>query len=115
MASRGVAVKPTAVSEEMARLRVQVEELRRDTRERDQEIEQLERTLFTQEFHVIDGYVVAVWPDDDGTFMATCPKLGATAQEDSKEEALRIVGEAMDVAREGMAYFGDLLPPRDFE
>jgi predicted RNase H-like HicB family nuclease len=106
MATRGVAVKPATEDAELARLRAENAEL-------EQEVERLEDILFLQEFRVVEGYVVAVWAEEDGTFLATCNKLHATVQEDTKEQALVSVREAMTVVREGMASVGREIPVPD--
>jgi predicted RNase H-like HicB family nuclease len=108
MATRGVAVKPAAEDAELARLRAENAELER-------EVERLENALLDLQVSVLQGYAVALWPAGDGSFLATCPRLHASVQEDSKEEALRSLGEAMEVVKDGMAYFGDPVPPPDVE
>ena len=113
MATSEVAARPKPDSAELIRLRAQLADREREVKELEEEIEKLEVILFTQEFVLIDGYVVAVWPEDDGTFLASCNKLHATVQEATREEALRSVREAMEVVREGMATVGRGLPPRD--
>jgi hypothetical protein len=104
MATSSAAVKP-AENAEIARLQAENAELER-------EVERLEHALHGIEVHVMQGYAVAVYPIDDG-FLGTCPKLHASVHEATREETLRSLGEAMEVAREGHAYFGNPLPPRD--
>ena len=103
----------TRESRELAELRKALAERDREIEELEEEIERLEHILFTHESYVIEGYVVDVWPDESETFLATCGKLHAMAQESTKERALESVREAMDVVREGMASVGREIPPPD--
>ena len=97
-----------ATAEEVAALREHIAEL-------EEEVEKLEDALCSQEFRLIWGYIVAVWPVGDGTYLATCPTLYASVQEDSQEAALASVREAMTVVREVSAEHGWPLPPRDVD
>ena len=107
MATSSVAAKPKPDSAELARLRAENEELER-------EVERLENALLGLELCVIQGYAVALYPIDGG-FIGTCPKLHASVHEATKEETLRSVEEAMEVVKDGMAYFGDELPSPDVQ
>ena len=108
MATSAVAAKPKPASAELARLRAENAELER-------EVERLENCLLDLEVLVLDGYAVALWPVGNGTFIGTCPRLHASVQEDSKEETLSSLQEAMDVVREGMATVGWEVPAPDVQ
>lgn len=105
----------TIESTELIRLRNDLVECGREIDELEQETERLENALLELELSVLQGYAVALWPVGDGTFLATCPRLHASVQEDSKEKALRSLTEAIKVVKDGMAHFGDPLPPPDIE
>ena len=77
------------------------------------EIEGLEDALAGQEFYIIRGYIVAVRPVGDGTFIARCPTLHASVQERSSAEAIESLREAMQVAIAGRREAGSPIPPKD--
>lgn len=99
----------------MAELKARVRELEAEAAETERQNEALTEALCNQEFHVLDGYVVTVWPVGDGSYVASCPTLHVSVQEASKEEALHAVTQAAAAARNGRAHFGRPMPPRDLD
>jgi hypothetical protein len=77
------------------------------------EIERLEDQLAYQEFHLLDGYVVVISPVGDGSYIASCPTLHASVQENGKEESIASLREAVSVAKSAHQHSGTPLPPKD--
>ncbi len=90
-----------------------VADLRREIEALELEVERLEDQLADQEFHLLDGYVVAISPVGDGTYIASCPTLHASVQEAGIEATLAGLREAVSVARSAHAAAGRPLPPKD--
>ena len=77
------------------------------------EIERLEDQLGYQEFYLLDGYVVVISPVGDGSYIASCPALHASVQEDGRDESIASLREAVSVAKSGYQHSGTRLPPKD--
>ena len=88
-------------------------DLRREAETLEAEVEWLEDQLAGQELYVLDGYVVAVSPVGDGAYIASCPTLHASVQEDGLEATLVSLREAVAVARDAHEASGRPLPPKD--
>ena len=109
MASRAVALNgSTDLQHEVERLRVAKTGLEVD-------LERAEDALCRQELCVLEGYLVAVWPAGDGTFIARCPTLHAVADGDSTEAAIASLKEAITAVRDGHASVDRPPPPKDVE
>ena len=57
------------------------------------------------------GYVIltgVIEPEDEGGFTAVCPELGVASCGDTVEEALDMLGEAIDVQLEDLQDLGQL-------
>jgi predicted RNase H-like HicB family nuclease len=109
VASRVVALDATTdLQQELERLRVARTRLEVD-------LERAENALCRQELYILEGYLVAVWPAGDGTFIARCPTLHAVADGDSSEAAIASLREAICAVRDGHASLGRPLPPKDVE
>jgi len=104
-----------AVLDEAADLQREVERLRVARARLEADLEQAEDALCTQELYVLEGYLIAVWPSSDGTFVARCPTLHAVADGDSPEAAIASLREAMAAVRAGHEHLGRALPPKDVE
>ncbi len=107
-----MATKTPLVSED-AGLQHEVERLRVSNARLEADLERAEDALCRQELFVLEGYLVVVWPADEGTFIGRCPTLHAVVQEDSLEAALASLREAMGAVREGHEQLGRPLPPKD--
>lgn len=92
-----------------------VMELRAQIAALTEQVEQLEDALAGQEFYIVGGYIVTVWPVGDGTYIASCPTLHASVQEASRDEAIESVREAMGAVEKGFAQSGRPMPPTDVE
>ena len=92
---------------------VDAAELRRDNAALEAEVERLEDQIAQQEFYLLDGYVVAFSPVGDGTYIATCPTLHASVQEDSVDATLASLREAVATAKSAHELAGRPLPPKD--
>ena len=104
--------KPRPVSR-ASDLAAQVTTLQEQVAALEAEVERLQDALLEQEFHVIDGYVVAIWPAEGGTYVATCPRLHASDQASTAAEAVAKVRDAMGLAKTVLANRSRALPPRD--
>ncbi len=107
-----MATKAALVSEDVG-LQHEVERLRVANARLEADLERAEDALCRQELFVLAGYLVVVWPADDGTFIGRCPTLHAVAQGDSVEGAIASLREAMDAVREGHEELGRPLPAKD--
>ena len=96
-------------------LAARVAELEAENARLEAALESAEDGLATQEFRVLAGYIVTVWPVGDGTYVASCPTLHASVQEASKQRALQSLREAASVARAAYEDAGRPLPPRDVD
>lgn len=97
---------PDEWSRDVRRLVAELSELRA-------EVARLDHALYNQQFYLINGYIVHVWPVGDGTYIASCPRLHASVQEASIDEAIRSVCEAMECVKEGFASLGQELPAEE--
>jgi len=78
-------------------------------------LERAEHALAAQQFSILAGYVVTVWPVGDGTHIASCPTLHASVQEDNVDGALESLREAACVVREAHERSGRPLPAKDVD
>jgi len=88
-------------------------DLRHEVEALEAEVERLEDQLANQEFHLLDGYVVAVAPVGDGTYIASCPTLHASVQEEGVQATLASLKDAVEVVRGAHEASGRPLPPKD--
>jgi predicted RNase H-like HicB family nuclease len=88
-------------------------DLRREVETLEAEVERLGDQLANQEFHLLDGYVVAVTPIGDGTYIASCPTLHASVQEEGLEATLTSLRDAIEVVKGAHEASGKPLPPKD--
>lgn len=89
-----------------AALAAEIAELERD-------VEALEAALHDQDLSIIDGYIVTVWVDTSGAFVARCPTLHAVGHGASPDEAMSELRDAMEVAVEGRQANGSPIPEKD--
>ena len=77
------------------------------------EVERLQDALCSQEVFLADGYFVVTYPAEGGTYIAACPTLRASVQEQTRDSALVEVRNAMSAAKGALADWGAPLPPKD--
>ncbi|MBM3498585.1 MAG: hypothetical protein FJX74_07915 [Armatimonadetes bacterium] len=100
-------MEPVAVGEApTADLRQQVGAL-------EAEVERLEDELADQEVYLLDGYVAIVTPVGDHSYIASCPTLHASVQEDGLDATLVSLREAVAVVKDAHEASGRSLPPQD--
>jgi hypothetical protein len=102
-----------AALEKLAEEGDEVSRLMEENAELETEVERLQDALCNQEFYLVEGYIAAVWPVGDGSFIAKCPTLHAVVQEASSAAAVASLREAMDVVRVGHKGLGRPLPEED--